>query len=187
MSFARNIIIDGVRKYHFFIGFLFEYENQVYRINRMEEMIWNETSTTTGSRIAAIGAGLTVTVDFDKTLTPKEGFAYWFEFIGIDGFCGYQVLHKGYPHNAPARRETFLFKEDAGRFNGKYLPHIILNPDFPTYKFTNPKAFVNIPHMYFRGEKWDYSILKEGEAASERARIGTIPRLENYMVGSMPG
>lgn len=172
MSFAKNIIIDKVKKYHFFIGFNFEIDGDYYQIEDLEEMKWDDkpgSAVTTGA-----------TSNWNVTnLTPLEGYAYYIEKVGIDGFCGFQVLFKDYPHNAPRREATYFYMEDASRHKPMFIPHVIFNPDYPTYKLYNPTASSNTPRMFFYGEKWKIKKLS--------IRPDQITKLTDYMKGSMKG
>ncbi len=174
MTYAKQVIVDNIRSWHWQIGYNFEFENSFYKILDMQDMEWDQT---TGS-VATVS---TSTVDFDTNLKPHKGYGYWIEFVGIDGFVGFQPLFKNYPQMTPHREAKYWYKEDAGRFNMKYMPHLILDGDYPTYQFYNPKGSAYTGHMYWKGKKFRLELL-DSLPAGEIA----VP-ITSYMRASLPG
>lgn len=175
MVYAKQVIVNDRKRYFFQIGYNIKIENQFYKIFDLEEMFWDE-------EIDSVTANTSSIQEFNDNLTPREGYMYFIELMGIDGLLGFQVYYKNYAHNSPRRKEVYLYAADAGRFNKKYIPNAIMSPDYPTLRFNNPTSSDHAGRMYFEGLKFQLKRLENIDPKDI-----TYIELSDYMAGSMLG
>lgn len=142
------IFIDDKRKYKFIIGYNIKIGEDYFRIDGIEELRHKEAMTA----LATVTAS---TYDFDTYLKPLDGYMYFIESMGIDGFCGWALqFPKGIVHGAPRGETQYVYKDEAGKLNPKYYPFIITSPNYPTWAYYNPTTATNTSTAYFFGERW---------------------------------
>jgi len=152
------VFIDGERKYKFLIGYKLKIGQDYYRIDGIEELRHTENLTA----LATVTAS---TYDFDTYLKPLDGYIYFIEHMGIDGFCGFALqFPKGIVHGAPRGETQYVYKDEAGKLDPLYYPFIITTPNYPTWAYYNPSGATNTSVAYFFGERWKVRKLQATEA-----------------------
>ncbi len=164
------IFVDGERKYKFRIGYTIKVGQNFYRIKGIEELRWKESMTA----LATVTAS---TYDFDTYMKPLDGFIYFVEYIGVDGFCGIAIqFPKGIVHGAPRGQTEYVYKDEAGKLNPMYYPMIITSPNYPTIAYYNPTTVSRTDDIYFFGERWKVDKLNP----SEVSEISSYEELTDY-------
>ena len=153
------IFINGERKYIFRIGYVIKIGQNFYRIKGIEELRWKESMTA----LATVTAS---TYDFSTYMKPLDGYIYFVEYMGIDGFCGFAVqFPKGIVHGAPRGQTEYVYKDEAGKLLPMYYPMIITSPNYPTWAYYNPTGLTRTDDAYFFGERWKVDLLSPAEIA----------------------
>lgn len=151
------IFIDGERKYKFRIGYVIKIGKNFYRITGIEELRWTEA-------LGSLAATTATTYDFSTYMKPLDGYIYFVEYMGIDGFCGFALqFPKGIVHGAPRGQTSYVYKDEAGKLNPMYYPMVITSPNYPTWATYNPESSANNADAYFFGERWKVNKLTQPE------------------------
>ena len=153
------IFVDGERKFKFRNGYVIKLGKKFYRIKGIEELRWAEEMTA----LATVTAS---TYDFSTYMKPLDGYMYFIEYIGIDGFCGIAIqFPKGIVHGSPRGQTSYMYKDEAGKLKPAYYPMMWTAPDYPTIAYYNPTLLTRTDTIYFFGERWKIDILSPAEIA----------------------
>lgn len=167
------LFIDNKRKYKFLIGYVIKTGAKYFKIDGIEELRHSEA-------IGSLAAATASTKDWDTYMKPLDGYIYFIQEMGIDGFCGFALqFPKGIVHGAPRGETEYVYKDEAGKLNPKYYPFIITSPDYPTWATNNPKAAANNSQAYFYGERWKVHQLQPHEIPKD------YTELTNYALGGI--
>lgn len=159
------IFIDNERKYKFLIGYNIKIGQDFYRIDGIEKLRHEEALTA----LATVTAS---TYDFSTYLKPLDGYMYFIEKMGIDGFCGFALqFPKGIVHGAPRGETEYVYKDEAGKLNPEYYPFIITTPNYPTWAYYNPTTATNTSYAYFKGERWKVHKINSSELTGKDTYI----------------
>lgn len=159
------IFVDNKRKYKFMVGYKVKVGSRFYEIMGIEPLRHKEA---TGS-VATVTA---TTKDWDTYMRPLNGYIYFVEKMGINGYLGFAFqFPKGIVHGAPRGETEYIYFNEANSLNPLYYPFVIIDPYFPTWALYNPNANSNNSDAYFFGERWlvremlsdEYRLLKRNE------------------------
>lgn len=130
------------------IGYQFKLGAKYYKIFGIENLRHKEA---TGS----VDSLDDTTVNFDTYMKPLDGYAYFVEFLAIDGYLGWQLeFPAGMPHGTPRGNIEYIYFDEANVLNMMYVPFIITPPNYPSFKLYNPESFANNSDMIFKGKRW---------------------------------
>lgn len=159
------IFIDDKRKYKFLVGYVLKLGAKFYRIDGIEELRHSES-------IGSLAATTASTKDWDTYLKPLDGYIYFIQEMGIDGFVGFALqMPKGIVHGAPRGETQYVYKDEAGRLNPKYYPFVLTPPNYPTWAIYNPTGAANTSQAYFFGERWKVHKLESHEVAKDYTEL----------------
>lgn len=153
-----QIIIDGIRKFKFRIGWIIKVGDLFLEIKSISPLNHYELVT-------SVTTLLTADQSFDDNLRPSPNHAYWIEFIGIDGALGFQLKFPEVPHWTVHGLKKYYFRHQASRDKKKYLPFLITYPNYPRFTFKNPETTDKESIIYFTGEHFkvrEVNVAREG-------------------------
>ncbi len=151
------LFIDSEKIYKFRIGHNIKILENYYRIDNIQPLYHKEAC-------GSCSATDTLTKDFDTYLKPREGYLYFIEHVGIDGFCGFHFqMPKGQPHLTPQGYGEYIYFDIANPLDPYYLPFIVEPPNYPVLKLYNPEAAANNSDASFEGQKMQVKKLEGAE------------------------
>lgn len=157
------------------IGYQFKLGAKYYKILGIEDLRHKEA---TGS----VDSLDDTTVSFDDYMKPLDGYAYFVEFLAIDGYLGWQFeFPAGIPHGTPRGNIEYIYFDEGHPLNMVYVPFIVTPPNYPTFKLYNPEAFANNSDILFKGKRW----LVEKLTGAKIPPLGQFVEMEDYAAGGI--
>ena len=149
-------ILLSEKKYNFKIGYIIKVGTAFYQINGIEPIFHYDV-------IDSVATVSSADQSFESDLKPNDDYMYWIEKMGIDGALGFQLKFPKTQRWTVHGNKRYIYRHRASFMNPAYMPFLVINPQYPIFTFYNPERSAKEAVMYFEGEKWLTTKLKQSD------------------------